>query len=87
MKFGSILSALQNLVSCTLSPSFGRIIISVSSPIFGNPYNQNIEYNLKGLDDKWYSLNENNIIVFNRLAHGKYQLQLRKQAGLASITM
>lgn len=64
-----------------LPASFDRISISVSSPYFGNPYNQYIEYNLKGLDDKWYPLNEDNTIIFNRLNHGKYQLQLRKKAG------
>lgn len=72
---------LAALSDFNLPASFDRISISVSSPYFGNPYNQYIEYNLKGLDDKWYPLNEDNTIIFNRLNHGKYQLQLRKKAG------
>lgn len=70
-----------DLANWKLPPSFNRMTINVSSPYFGNPYNQYIEYNLQGLDDKWYPLNENNTIIFNRLRAGKYQLQLRKKAG------
>lgn len=64
-----------------LDPSFKYIEVQVASPYFGNPANQLLEYRLNGLDNKWHSVNENNTIVFNNLAHGNYDLQFRKRAG------
>lgn len=74
-------SLVTDLSKLKLGPSFNRISISISSPYYGNPYNQYIEYNLKGLDEHWYPVSENNTIIFNRLRHGSYELQLRKKAG------
>jgi signal transduction histidine kinase len=64
-----------------ISPSFKRLELAVSSPYFGNPNNLNIEYNIDGLDDRWYPLGENNRIVLNRLKYGHYKVRLRKEAG------
>lgn len=74
-------SHIGNTASISLPASFNRLTISISSPYFGNPYNQQLEYNLAGLDDKWYPVNEDNKIIFNKLDHGSYQLRLRKKAG------
>jgi signal transduction histidine kinase len=64
-----------------LDPSFKYIEVQVTSPYFGNPTNQLLEYRLIGLDNKWHSLKEDNTVVFNNLAHGHYNLQFRKRAG------
>lgn len=67
-----------------ITPSFKRLELNISSPYFGNLKNLDIQYNIEGLDDRWYSLNENNRIVLNTLKYGHYQLRLRKQAGFGS---
>lgn len=64
-----------------LGPAFNRIEITLASPYFGLPENQLLEYNIKGLDDEWYQLNDNLTITLNRLGHGNYSLQVRKKAG------
>jgi|GEM_PF-2050192 len=53
----------------------------VSSPYFGNSYNQVIQYQLKGISNTWYTVNENGYIEFNQLRGGNYSLLLRKQTG------
>jgi signal transduction histidine kinase len=67
-----------------IPPSFNRLELTVSSPYFGNPRNLNIQYNIDGLDDRWYPLGENNHIVLNRLEYGRYKLRLRKVAGFGT---
>ncbi|MFA6060670.1 MAG: two-component regulator propeller domain-containing protein [Taibaiella sp.] len=68
----------------TLDPSFKRLEIEVASPFFGNPVNQQIEYNIKGLDQNWYPVKNDNIVTLNNLPYGKYSLQFRKRAGFGS---
>ncbi len=64
-----------------LSPYFNRFELLISSPYYGNPFNQLIEYKLKNFDDKWYPVGSNNTIVYNRLPYGTYELLLRKKTG------
>ncbi len=64
-----------------LPENINRLQFHVSSPYFGNAYNQQIEYQLNGLDSIWYPVNEDGIILFNRLTSGKYKLMLRKKSG------
>ncbi|HEX5153982.1 MAG TPA: ATP-binding protein [Parafilimonas sp.] len=64
-----------------ISHNIRRLRFAVSSPYFGNSYNQNIEYRLTGFDEKWYPVNINNIIEFSKLAAGNYAFQLRKKTG------
>jgi signal transduction histidine kinase len=71
----------------TLDPSFSRLEIEVTSPFFGNPANQQIEYNVKGLDQNWYPLKSDNIVTLNNLPYGKYSLQFRKQTDFGSNKM
>jgi signal transduction histidine kinase/ligand-binding sensor domain-containing protein len=68
----------------SIAPSFKRLELTVSSPYFGNPRNLSIQYNIDGLDDRWYSLSDNKRIVLNQLKHGSYTLRLRKQAGFGA---
>ncbi|WP_177194209.1 ATP-binding protein [Dyadobacter sp. SG02] len=68
-----------------IAPSFKRLELTVSSPYFGSPNNLNIQYNVEGLDDRWYPLPENNRIVLNTLQHGGYKLRLRKEAGFGTL--
>ncbi len=67
-----------------LDPSFKRLEIEVASPFFGNAANQQIEYNVKGLDRNWYPVKSDNIVTLNNLLYGKYSLQFRKRAGFDS---
>jgi signal transduction histidine kinase len=67
-----------------IPPSFKRLELTVSSPYFGNPRNLNIQYNIGGLDDRWYSLDENDHIVLNRLKYGHYKLRIRNQSGFGT---
>jgi signal transduction histidine kinase len=71
----------------TLEPSFGHLEIEVVSPFFGNPANQQIEYNVKGLDQNWYPVKNDNVVTLNNLPYGKYSLQFRKRAGFGSNNM
>lgn len=68
----------------TLEPSFKRLEVEVASPFFGNPANQQIEYNIKGLDRNWYPVKNDNIVTLNNLPYGKYSLQFRKRVGFGS---
>lgn len=70
-----------------LDPSFKRLEIEVASPFFGNPANQQIEYNIKGLDQNWYPVKNDNIVTLNNLPYGKYSLQFRKRAGFGRNNM
>jgi signal transduction histidine kinase len=56
----------------------------VSSPYFGNSYNQTIQYKLKGVSNTWYTINESGYIEFNQLRGGNYSLLLRKQTGFGT---
>lgn len=62
-------------------PSFNRIEFRISSPYFGNPANQRIEYNIKGQNNSWYPVGNDNSIVLNTLPYGSYELRLRKRSG------
>jgi signal transduction histidine kinase len=70
--------------SPALEPSFEYLEIEVSSPFFGNSSNQQIEYNVKGLNRNWYPVKSDNIVTLNNLPYGKYSLQFRKRAGFSS---
>lgn len=68
----------------TLEPSFKHLEIEVAAPFMGNSANQQIEYNVKGLDRNWYPLKNDNVVTLNNLPYGKYSLQFRKQGGFGS---
>ena len=67
-----------------IDKKFERIIFFISSPFFGNQYNQNIEMKLEGpvLQD-WLPITENNI-SFSTLPPGHYTLKARKLSGFGS---
>ncbi|MCF0069453.1 ATP-binding protein [Dyadobacter sp. CY261] len=67
-----------------LTPSFNRIEVLLASPYFGLPENQVLEYNIKGLDDEWYRVNNSLTITLNRLDYGDYVLQVRKKTGFGA---
>lgn len=58
-----------------------RISFYITSPYFGNSYNQYIEYKIAGEDTTWYPLGEDGIIHINRPGHGSFKLMLRKTPG------
>jgi len=65
--------------SFSVSNQAKLVEISVSSPYYGNTYNQQIHYKIEGLDNNWAGLDKSGKIKFNRLAAGKYKLLLSKQ--------
>jgi ligand-binding sensor domain-containing protein/signal transduction histidine kinase len=64
--------------------NFGKIKFYLSSPFFGNPYNQNIETRLEGpVVQDWTPMTENNV-SFSTLPPGEYKLRTRKLTGFGS---
>lgn len=67
-----------------LDRDFNRIRFQISSPYFGNPYNQHIEYRLSGpVQQRWTALSAGQI-AFSRLPPGDYHLIVRKNTGFGS---
>lgn len=63
---------------------FGRLKFYITSPYFGNAYNQNIETKLEGpITQNWTALTENNV-SFSTLPPGDYILKTRKLSGFGS---
>lgn len=65
----------------TIPHSVSRLQFYISSPYFGNSYNQRIEYSIDKEKNKWYHLNDDYIIELNNLRKGGHSIALRKQAG------
>lgn len=64
--------------------NFGKIKFYISSPFFGNTYNQNIETRLEGpIVQNWTTMTENNV-SFSTLPPGEYKLKIRKLSGFGS---
>lgn len=78
---GKIQQAKDTLV---IDRKFGRIKFYITSPFFGNSYNQNIETMLEGpVTQDWTALTENNV-SFSTLPPGEYSLKTRKLSGFGS---
>ena len=67
--------------SISFTENTNRIEFYISSPYFGNPYNQNIEYKITEIDKTWYPVDDDGIIKINKPPSGNYQLLLRKKSG------
>ena len=64
--------------------NFDRITFYISSPYFGNQYNQNIEVKLEGeINQGWVNIKDGNI-SFSTLPPGEYTLTARKLNGFNS---
>lgn len=57
-----------------------RLQFHISSPYYGNAYNQNIEYSIDE-SDKWYRLNEDYVVELSNMGKGEHFIVLRKPAG------
>lgn len=67
-----------------LNQNFGRISFTISSPYYGEPYNENIEFMLYGpVKQEWTPLTEKSV-SFSTLPHGEYILKTRKLKGFGS---
>jgi signal transduction histidine kinase len=64
----------------TIPANTNRLLVFVSSPYFGNGYNQNIQFKMNE-SDTWIDMNEDFIIELNNINHGSHTIFLRKQAG------
>ena len=60
--------------SLSIPPNINRLQFYVSSPYFGNTYNQSIEYKLENFADVWYKVSKTGIISFNKLPSDNYRL-------------
>jgi signal transduction histidine kinase/ligand-binding sensor domain-containing protein len=70
--------------SLVFDRNFGKIKFFISSPFFGNTYNQNIETRLEGpVTQGWTPMTENNV-SFSTLPPGEYKLKIRKLSGFGS---
>lgn len=64
--------------------NFGRLQFFITSPYFGNLYNQNLETMLEGpVSQEWTPMTENNV-SFSPLPPGEYVLKIRKLGGFGS---
>lgn len=61
-----------------------RVQFTISSPYFGNPVNQVIEYSVEGLNERWARLSNDGMLVFDKLPAGSYSLELRKMGGFGT---
>ncbi|KIC95679.1 hypothetical protein OI18_05415 [Flavihumibacter solisilvae] len=68
-----------NLHALQVKPGTRRIQFIVSSPFFGNPRNNLVEYNIEGVDSNWYPLQDDGMIHLNKLPAGNYTLNLCKR--------
>lgn len=67
-----------------LNAKIENIRFEISSPYWGNPDNEIIEYNLDGYSRQWKTLSsQQNNIEFSNLRSGNYTLKLRKKFGFA----
>ncbi len=57
----------------------GPLAFVISSPYFGNPLNQHLEYSIPELDSKWHPVNDDGKLVLTGLRHGRYTLTVRNQ--------
>lgn len=71
----------HNTDSIHFKEDVNHIQFFISSPYFGNPYNQEIEYKISELDDDWYPMDDDGIIQINKPPAGAYKLLLRKKSG------
>lgn len=65
----------------SLEPDYGNLMITVSSPYFGNRENLQMVYMLKGLDEDWQPVPANGQITLNHIPPGGYELLVRKLSG------
>lgn len=68
----------------TLPARTEMLQVAVSSPYFGTPYNHAVFYRVRGLKTSWQPLPQDGQITLNRLAKGKYTLELKKPAGFGN---
>ena len=65
-----------------LAPDHGRVVLTVSSPYFGNKENMKLQFRIEGLDDEWHPIAENGEIIMDRMPAGSYSLVVRKITGM-----
>ena len=62
-----------------VSRDSSQLVFEISSPYFGNPFNQHLEYAIQELNDKWYPVNDDGKLVIPGLNSGTYTLTVRSQ--------
>jgi len=75
-------SIINNAIA--INRNFERVQFFITSPYYGNPYNQNIDIKLEGpVMQDWSAINDDNV-SFSTLPPGKYVLRARKLSGFGS---
>ena len=64
-----------------LNSKHSSLTFELTSPFYGNPLNNFLEYKVLGLDDKWKEVPATNSITLSRLYPGEYTLSVRKRNG------
>lgn len=67
-----------------VDPGFKKIVISVSSPFFGNKTNLRLLYKIEGLYDDWQAVPGNGEIALNRIPSGNYKIIVKKLTGFGN---
>lgn len=68
--------AVRNKVE--LPPDFTTMSLQICSPYFGNPENMNLQYMVKGTDDRWHVMANDGVLWINNLPAGRYELHFRR---------
>jgi signal transduction histidine kinase len=68
------------------SQDAGPLVLSISSPYYGNPVNLHLDYSIPELDGNWHPVSYDGKLVLTGLHRGNYTLTVRKQEGYSRYT-
>lgn len=74
-------TALLNKKGLALPPDYGRLAIYINSPYYGDHYNLRMEVRIPQISKDWRPLPRDGKIELDGLAHGVYQVFVRKVSG------
>ena len=66
----------MQILHSAIAKSFRCREVVVAASYFGNAANQFSQYGLQGPDRVWKCLKEDNVLVFNSLKYGYYELKM-----------
>ncbi len=71
-------SAIESSDNFKVPYNFSKLEINISSPFFGNEFNNNTYYRIKEISPLWEKIDRNTKIVLNLLPKGEYVIELSK---------
>jgi signal transduction histidine kinase len=72
---------IENWKNLSFEKGFSNFRIKISTPFYGHPYNMNVSYRIKGLNNAWNRLNNNLELTIQTLRGGEYTLEYRMLNG------